>query len=363
MIQGHGGNIHALADRLGCRPAEIIDMSSNINPLGMVPGMLAHLERHLDHAGRLPEVDCRAMIRRMAVLLDLNPRRVLAGNGTTQFIYTACPALDARQVLIIGPTYADYADACRMHGIEPHYWLLKPQDRFAADLDRLDRAVEGFDLVFICNPNNPTGGLIPVEQLRDVCQNQPRTRFIIDESYLPFAPAKQSRSMAAYGLENVIVLWSASKIFGMPGLRAGFLIARGKTVSRFRHYAQPWSVNSLAQAAIDFLGRHKEDVADFVARTAQFLVRERGLFRQRLQAVEALTIYPSKTSYLLIRLPRHISAQALCKTLSRERLLIRGCGNFYGLSPWFVRVSLKRAALNQIAADRIASAIEELKGD
>ncbi len=363
MIHGHGGNIYAMAARLDCRPDQIIDMSSNINPLGMMPGMLDHLKAHLDQAGRLPEVDGRAMIAHMAALLAVDPRRMLAGNGTTQFIYNACPALDARRVLIVGPTYADYADACRMHAIEPRYCLLDPAQKFEANLEKLDRAVDGVDLVFICNPNNPTGGLIPAGQLRNLCQNHPLTRFIIDESYLPFAPSQQSRSMAQCGLENVIVLWSASKIFGMPGLRAGFLIGAEDVVSRFQHYAQPWCVNSLAQAAIGFLGRQKEAVADFIDETAVFLAKERGLFIERLQVFDALTIFPSVTSYLLIQLPAAMGAEALCDALAQKRLLIRDCSNFHGLSNRFVRVALKSSALNRMAADQLALALGPSEGE
>ena len=93
MIQGHGGNVFAVAQQLGCRPEEIIDMSSNINPLGALPGLIDHLKERLDRIRVLPEVDGRAAIQAIAALLGVAPERVLAGGGTTQFIYTACAAL------------------------------------------------------------------------------------------------------------------------------------------------------------------------------------------------------------------------------------------------------------------------------
>ncbi len=360
MIHGHGGNIYALAQRLGCSAEDIVDMSSNINPLGMMPGMLDHLKAHLGRAGRLPEVDGRSMVEAMARLLEVAPDCMLAGNGTTQFIYNACAALQARKVLIVGPTYADYADACRMYAIEPRYCLWDPERRFQADLDRLHRDAADMDLVFICNPNNPTGGLIATEQLHQLCERHPRTVFIIDESYLSFAPEPQSMSQC--GLDNVLVLWSASKIFGIPGLRAGFLIAGKDVVSRFRHYAQPWCVNSLAQEAIGFLGRHKDDVRRFIRRTAELLISERRHFTERLEAVPMLTVFGGVTSYLLIRLPDGLTSQTLCRDLAQDRLLIRDCSNFHGLSEQFVRVSLKTSDLNRQAAEHIASAIGRRMG-
>jgi len=359
MIQGHGGDIYALARQLKCNPAEIVDMSSNINPLGMPPGLRDDLKENLESAGLLPEADGRTAIESMARLLEVNPDRMLAGGGTTQFIYNACPALKSKRVLILGPTYADYADACHMHGLEPQHYLLNAAQRFEADMDLLERTVAGFDTVFICNPNNPTAGLISIDGLHRLCQRHPQTRFIIDESYMPFVPARQSFSMAHCGLRNVIVLWSVSKIFGLPGLRTGFLIADEEVRGAFKRFMQPWCVNSLAQAAVACLGRNKTAVQNFIEQTRLFLEKERHLFRERLTPCRSITLYPSVTSYILLELPGPMSAQGICDTLARRRLLIRNCSNFNGLSDRFVRVALKSSAINKMAADWLVEVIAE----
>lgn len=367
MIQGHGGNIFAVARLLGCRPGEIIDMSSNINPLGAPPGLRAHLLDHLDRIGVLPEVDSRTAVAHMAGLLDVDARRMLAGNGTTQFIYTVCPALDAQKVLIVGPTYADYADACRMHRIEPSYFLADATAHFEVHLDLLDRGIKGFDAVIICNPNNPTGTLIPHEALIQLCRANPKTHFIIDESYLPFAPGDQldsmaesmAESMATCELDNVSVLWSFSKIFGSPGLRAGFLIANEATVGRFQRYMQPWSLNSMAQAAIDYIGHHRRTVMAFVENTSRYLEKERLQFRDDLASVKAITLYPSVTSYILIGLPQGFNAEGVYAHMAQKRILIRNCSNFYGLSNRFVRVALKDSPVNRMAAGHLVEYLQQ----
>ena len=359
MIHGHGGNIYALARQLNCNPADIVDMSSNINPLGMPPGLRDDLGASLDLAGRLPEVDNRAVIESMARLLMANPDHMLAGNGTTQFIYNACPALNTKRVLILGPTYADYADACRMYGIEACYFLLNSVQRFECDGDALERAVTGFDTVFICNPNNPTAGLIPADHLHRLCQRHPQTRFIIDESYMPFVPAQHSFSMSRSGFGNVIVLWSASKIFGLPGLRAGFLIAQEVVRDAFERFMQPWCVNSLAQAAVTYLGRNQAATREFIQETQLYLQRERHLFQKRLAPCRLLRLYPSVTSYILMELPPSMRADSVCDALARRRLLIRNCNNFHGLSNRFVRVALKTEEINAMAADLLAAVVAE----
>ncbi|MDR2551343.1 MAG: aminotransferase class I/II-fold pyridoxal phosphate-dependent enzyme [Desulfobulbus sp.] len=360
MIQGHGGNIFGLAEQLGCRPEEIVDMSSNINPLGTLPGLIEHLRGRMDRISALPEVDARSAARAIAALLGVAEERVLAGGGTTQFIYAACAALASRKVLIVGPTYADYADGCRVCGIEPDFFLAGAAHDFALDVERLAAALPGYDTVFLCNANNPTGHLVDHGALLALCTRHPRVRFVIDESYLPFAPADRSHSMSGCGLDNVAVLWSVSKIFGMPGLRAGFLVANTPAIDRFRRLMQPWSMNSLAQEAVCFLGTDPEAVAAFIDRTRAYLAEEGRRFRQRLQTGR-LILYPSATSYVLIGLPADRTATTVCRALAEQRFLIRNCANFYGLDEGFIRIALKDATVNETVARHLLAAVGEKK--
>ena len=346
MIHGHGGNVFALAEELGCPAEAITDMSSNINPLGTMPGLIAHIGQRLEQIRVLPEVDGHRSIAAIARLLDVAPERILAGGGTTQFIYTACAALQSKRVLIIGPTYADYTDGCRVHGIEPEFFLTRAEETFLPQMDRLRHALPRVDTVFLCNPNNPTGQRIAHQDLLELCADHPQVRFIIDESYLPFVPAHQAQSMTASALDNVVVLWSVSKIFGMPGLRAGFLVANNNLIKRFRPYMQPWCVNSLAQEAVCFLGDHLPEVTAFIENTRSYLAEEGALFHRRLRKAR-LTLFPSATSYYLIQLDNHIRAAEVCAQIGQQRFLIRNCANFHGLDEQYIRIALKDAATNE----------------
>ena len=356
MIQGHGGNIFAVAAQLGCQPQDILDMSSNINPLGPVPGLLEHLRTSLDMLCVLPDVDGQRAARALAHLLDIDEATVLPGAGTTQFIYAACQALASRTVLILGPTYADYQDACRMQGIEPDLLLATAENSFSHDFNLFDDILSRYDTVFLCNPNNPTGWLIAHNQLRELCHNHPAIRFIIDESYLPFVAGE--KSMGADLPENVAVLWSASKIFGIPGLRAGFLLARPKILLSFQNLRQPWSMNSLAQEAISYLGQQKDAVQAFLARTHQHIQHEKQEFCQILQAA-GLTLYPSASSYILMKLLPGQNAATVSACLQEKRILIRNCSNFSGLDDQYIRVALKDTASNQRVAHELLACLKK----
>ncbi len=355
MIHGHGGNIYAVAQQLGCRPDEIVDMSSNINPLGMPPGLESYLHDRLHCIGALPEPDAGTARQQMADLLDVPVRRIMAGNGTTHFIYGACPALDAQRVLIVGPTYADYADACRMHRVHVDHFLTNAGDGFAVDSGALGTSIRGHDLVFICNPNNPTGHLIPRHRLRRICEAHPATHFIIDESYLPFAMDGDAQTMVEGQLRNVSVLWSLSKIFGVPGLRAGFLIAHRETVSRFERFMQPWSLNAIAQVAVEYLGHHAAEVHEFISATRRFVRTEQRLFRDAIVSGSSMPVYPSSTSFLLMALPAGLDADRVCRGMAKQHILIRNCHNFEGLSDRYIRVALKDPAANRRATAGLLS--------
>ena len=354
MISGHGGNIYELARRLGCDPAEIIDLSSNVNPLGPPHGLYDYLVQHIETVSALPEVDNRGIIRCYAEHLGISADRMIAGNGTTQFIYSIPAVLNVNRALIVGPTYSDYADACRLQGVRSEFFLCRELDGFRPDLDRLEEATAGADAVFICNPNNPTGALIPGDELKRLCRRRPQVRFIVDESYLPFVADGEGQSLVRSGIDNLLVLLSISKIYRIPGLRVGFLVASPATIATFVRGLWPWNVNQFGQAAVRFLCKAGADLDAFVAETRAHLDVERRRFEQRLSLIPGLRVFPSPTSFFLVRLPEGLSASMVWTALAQERILIRDCSNFRGLSDRFIRISPKTPDANRRVAERLA---------
>jgi threonine-phosphate decarboxylase len=357
MITGHGGDIFDAAEQIGCRPADIVDMSSNINPLGPMETLVDYLRGQLDTITRLPDVDARQCVERFAARHGLQPGNVLAGNGTTQFIYSLPQALSPRSVMIAGPTYADYADACSRYNLKVDYSLSEEKNGFRPNLESLERSAGRFDTVFLCNPNNPTGVLIPGEKIATLCRNHPHTLFVVDESYLPFVPQGRRQSLITDLPDNCIVLQSLSKIFRIPGLRIGFLVASEPLVDKFRPWLLPWSVNGLAQTAVAFLMQHEQEVAQYVDRSCEYVRSEREQLFQRLKRDTKADLYASETVFFLVRLPPATVAAAVKSALLRHRILIRDCTNFKGLSERYIRVSVKTAESNRLLAEKL---IEEL---
>jgi len=353
MIIGHGGNIYEAAKELSCSPADIIDMSSNMNPLGPIEGMVEHIIENMDAMTSLPDADAVRISTLFAERYNLDPDHILAGNGSTQFIYSLPLALKTHKALISGPTYSDYGDACNMHGVPHEHVTAEEEMDFNPDLDRINAKIEDHDTIFICNPNNPTGALIQPEKIKQICEAYPDKWFIVDESYLPFVFESENFSMINSGLSNVIVLNSMSKIFRIPGLRVGFLIAPDNVIQKMLKYMLPWSVNCFAQSAVMYLMTHHNGVDRFINETREYIEKEKTNLIKMFSRNNSIKFYPSSTGFIIARLMNGLTASYVCRELIQSRILIRNCSNFIGLSEQYIRISLKTSEINYVLGEKL----------
>ena len=357
MITGHGGNLAALAGRLDCRIADIVDMSSNINPLGPPDRINEILGSHLADIRALPDPDASRMTRAFCSYHDIDPSRVAPGNGTTFFIFTLPLALGARNALILGPTYSDYRDGCGMHKCEVEHFTALANDHFEFDLTQVSGRVKGKDMVFICNPNNPTGRLVDKAALTGLIAAHPDTVFLVDESYLPFVDHAHTVSLLKETrFDNLVVLSSMSKIFTIPGLRTGFLVGHEQIIQKVMAYFQPWSVNSLAQTVIREVFENPDFIEPFYSTTRAYVAEERELFGQAFHNDDRITLYESCASFILAKLETDMGSSSFCERVGNHKILIRDCENFDGLDHQFVRFSLKTRERNQ----RLIQVVQEV---
>ena len=347
MIIGHGGNVKALARRLCCPEKDIIDMSCNLNPLGPPEGFETYLKENIKAIRSLPEPDAKGVIQAFSKAKNIDPKRVTAGNGTTWFIYTLIQALKPENVLICGPVYSDYKDACIMHKVKYTFINSNDDSLFVHDLDKISAMADRFDMIFICNPNNPAGNLIDRKDLIRLIEKHSNTIFVVDESYLPFVHDAQDLSLINdTDFSNLVVLSSMSKIFSVPGLRTGFLTGNPVIIEKISNYYQPWSINSLAQKGVIHLLEQEEENRSFIEKSGQFIKQARMNFQDSLKNTRQILLFPSKTSFILAKLNSTLNSDDLCRYIGDQKILIRDCSNFDGLSDKFVRFSLKTQEIN-----------------
>ena len=153
-----------------------------------------------------------------------------------------------------------------------------------------------------------------------------------------------------------MVLNSMSKFFTIPGLRIGFLISSPVIIKKFKTYLLPWSVNCLAQMAVQYLMKQTAQVQTFIENTVTFIAREKDILFETFKNSSFIKLFPSTTPFILARLYGNLTAEDLGNHLAQDRILIRNCSNFSGLSDRFVRFSLKTNEINRMFAKKLLEA-------
>lgn len=340
----HGGTVFAIARSLGVAPEEILDFSASINPLGPVPGVREAVAAAFDRLVHYPDSEATELREALARRHGIVPENVCVANGSTELIYLAPRLAGEGCGLIVAPPFSEYAKSLTRAGREADYLDLSPADGFSLPLSALDArlAAGGYSLLFLGNPGNPTGKLIPREEMAaiiDLCRRR-GTLLVLDEAFIDFCEEESATALVAER-EGVVVLRSMTKFFAIPGLRLGYAVGHPATIGRLAALREPWSVNTLAQAA----GVASLANPDYQRRTRDLVETERERLSAGLSALPGLTVYPSAANYLLAA-SAGPTAGELAGRLLDGKILIRDCSSFRGLDQRFFRVAVRGPSEN-----------------
>jgi len=334
-VETHGGlNLSELRSA-GIDPASLIDFSVNINPFGPSPHALSAL-RTLDPAP-YPDRHSLDLRQRLATLNSVAPANVLAGNGTTELIWLIGQAFlkPGDPVIIVGPTFGEYERAARALGAQVIHVSAVPSD-FELAVNRLMAEIKSRRprLIFLCNPNNPTGCHLPdvaVTQLAACAEGL----LILDEAYRSFtAPSPFGPPLAP----NIIVVRSLTKDFALAGLRLGYALGETGLIAAMQAFQPFWSVNSPAQA----VGLACLNDLDYLRRTLELTRQSANGLQTALAALGARVLPTPTTPFCLV----NVSDSARWRQqLLAEGCLVRDCASFD--LPQYVRVSARRPEENE----------------
>lgn len=350
MFNVHGGDVFGLSRRFGCSLKEILDFSSNISPIE-APGLEGLLCNALSEIRRLPDIQNFGLRMALSVRYGLSNECFWPGGGTTEFIY-AIPWLFRReQAVILSPTYADYEIAAKRAGLSVCFineFMPEAQERPSQLITSILKALTRPSLIFLCNPNNPTGCFLSRDLLLSaICAASPEHLWVVDESYVQFVQddTKASLLFARPFPANLLVLRSFSKIYAVPGLRLGYLAGDESLIAQVvAKTAVPWNVNRLAQIAGEYLLAQQGHEAQVRA----FCQREKAFLLQEIQQMPWLQYLPGQTHFFMLRLENGIRAANLVSFLENNRVLVRNCQNFQGLNDKeYIRISPRKRPDNE----------------
>ena len=330
----HGGNAAYEGGKEG-----LIDLSASINPLGMPDGVADAIVREIRNCECYPDSYSQKLREKVAEYENADPDCVFCGGGASDIIFRLPRAINAKKVMVTAPTFSDYERSARSYGAEVYRHTLSEAGGFAVDSSYTDAALRDKpDLVYICNPNNPTGRLTDaklINELLDCCRQLGAT-VVVDECFLEFADLAGDYTSKVFLSEypNLVVLKAFTKLFALPGIRLGYALCTDKALldSLYYHGAD-WPVSTLAQAA----GLAALDSAGaFTEKTRMFVAEEREKMENELSSL-GFKVYKAEANYVFFQNPYALD---LGDRLDRLGIRIRSCSNYHGLDGSYYRIAV-----------------------
>ncbi|MGI5902067.1 MAG: threonine-phosphate decarboxylase CobD [Desulfitobacteriia bacterium] len=339
----HGGDLYTAQKKVGNK--KILDFSVNINPLGIPEGVKEAIKKAIEDCVNYPDPFCRELTRALAAYENTEPENILCANGASELIFRLPVALKPKNALLLAPTFADYEKALRTVDCNIYYYSLEPENDFSLQEDFLELLENRMDMIWICNPNNPTGQGTENALIKRVLEKSSKIRtsyekssiVIVDECFMDFVEEPQNYSVQNLigSYNNLVILKAFTKAFAIPGIRLGYLLTTNKElINKLRLAGQDWSVSSLAQAA----GVRALREEGYLQESLTLVKKERAFLKKELQAL-GFKVYGSLANYIFFYAPKH---RELDKILLSKGFLIRSCANYRGLGFGYYRIAVKK---------------------
>ena len=379
----HGGNIYKIFREKNIK--EILDYSSNINPYGIPESLKKRITENLEILERYPDPDYVELRQKLSNLNKVNLSDIILGNGATEIIFLFMKVINPKKILIVSPTFGEYERAVKAteisgdtvslsssngdnknienKKIEIEYFELKESDDFKLNIGNLKNELENkYDLLIICNPNNPTGKFLKLAQTEEILKecNKYDTKLFIDEAFIEFLEdgMKESIINTEGNKKNLFVTRAFTKFFAIPGLRLGYGMYFDKELEKkISEKKEPWSVNNFAEMA----GLTVLDDAEYIEKTLKWIAEEKIYMYEKLNKISGMKVYETEVNFITGKIDEKLFSEGVNVKILREKMfeqgiLIRDASNFKFLDERFFRLAIKDRASNE----RVIEAMKEI---
>lgn len=329
----HGGDIY--------RNQVDLDFSININPMGMPKTVIAALHHAVEMAARYPDPSSESLKKAVSDMFqkenqwNIPKADILFGSGASELFLAIIHGIKPRKTIIPIPSFYGYEYAAKAGEGEIIY--------YEGDLENhniLPTLDDKPDLLFLANPNNPTGKLISRQGLVSLlrCCQERKITVILDECFAPFCSQDISMIPETKNFDNLIVVQAFTKLYSIPGVRLGYLVcANQMLVETIQNQLPEWNLSCFAQEA----GIACASLEGFARQTAAYVKAERTFLEAGLKKA-GVTVFPGSANFILV-----YSEIPLYQMLLERKILIRDCENFRGLKKGFYRIAVKTRKENE----------------
>lgn len=344
----HGGQPETIKQLLDIQTdREFLDFSANLNPFGPPSWLKDAIHSHYDTITRYPEPTYSKCSQAVADFEGIGADQILLTNGGAEAIFLVAKYFENKKAIIVHPTFSEYERACRHYHLEVSEMFYDARNDFQLPVPLFKEKLKEADIVFLCRPNNPTGTVIPEEELQLLVEEGQKmgTYVIIDEAFVDFLPESiPSLTSWVSMYPNVILLRSLTKMYTIPGLRFGYVMAHPAVISTLKDEQIPWSINSLVDAVVPKL---LED-QNFVEHTKTVLHKQSEYISRVLASLDFI-MSPTKVNFYLLRDKKHPERmEELYYFILKHGIVTRHTHNFKGLNGDYLRVAIRSKEENEL---------------
>lgn len=339
------------AEKYGREP---LDFSVNVNPLGMCPKAKEAAEQALARGAEYPDTRYRRLCKAISGHYGVPPEFVIPGNGAADLIWRIAAMKSGARALLTAPAFSEYESALSAFGCKIRRHVLLHENGFALTADILPDITPDLGVLFLCNPNNPTGKTVNRELLLKISARcrEFGVLLCVDECFNGFLDNSEQYSLRnqLHQNDNLLIIGALTKLYAMAGLRLGFALCANRELrERLWASCQSWPVSVVAEE-VGIAALRDET---YLEHSLSLLHAERLRLKKMLERF-SLEVIGGEANYLFF----HTDIPAFGELLAKKGLLIRDCSDYQGLSEGYYRISIRMPAEN----DRLIDAIKEVKG-
>ena len=346
---GHGANVDNMAKKFGKNENDIIDFSSNVNP-HIISNLGKYVLEGLEKSRSYPDINYTNLRNNISDYIKVDSELIIPGNGATEIIYLLMKSIK-RRLAILNPTFSEYGRGAKLNNLEIIDFHLKEENNFSIDLDEIQKNMDKFDSLFVCNPNNPNGKVKDLNELLDLMIENDKL-LIVDETFMEFVGEEEKYSLInkIKQTPNLFILKAVTKFFGMPGLRLGYGVTSNKQIIKnIYEYKEPWTINSFAENLSNYLFKDKE----YINGSKDYYINERKFMLEELRKISRLKVYDTDTNFVLIKLDDDEANSLKLELFEKYNILIRDASNFIGLDKSYIRVAIKSHNDNKVLIESL----------
>jgi threonine-phosphate decarboxylase len=346
---GHGANVDNMAKQFGKNENDIIDFSSNVNP-HIISDLGKYVLEGLEKSRSYPDINYTNLRNNISDYIKVDSELIIPGNGATEIIYLLMKSIK-RRLAILNPTFSEYGRGAKLNNLEIIDFHLKEENNFSIDLDEIQKNMDKFDSLFVCNPNNPNGKVKDLNELLNLMIENDKL-LIVDETFMEFVGEEEKYSLInkIEQTPNLFILKAVTKFFGMPGLRLGYGVTSNKhIIKNIYEYKEPWTINSFAENLSNYLFKDKE----YINGSKDYYINERKFMLEELRKISGLKVYDTDTNFVLIKLDDDEANSLKLELFEKYNILIRDASNFIGLDKSYIRVAIKSHNDNKVLIESL----------